>query len=223
MAEGGRGGQLPLPLAWKAARGQKDFYVSPANAEAVRFLDGWAIWPVPVALLVGPEGSGKTHLGQIFARRANARFLDDADRAVSHEALFHAWNEAVDARRPLLLAARSAPADWHVKLPDLRSRLAATPIVRIGPPDDALLLHLFAKLWRDRGITPPPELGPYVLKRIERSFAAVAAAVAALDAAALAERRPLSIPLARAALLDLARSTAAEDALPSFPVHDPGA
>lgn len=215
------GHQLPLPLGWKAARGQKDFYVSRANAEAVRFLDGWATWPVPVALLVGPEGSGKTHLGEIFARRANARFLDDADRAVSDEALFHAWNEAVDARRPLLLAARSAPADWHVRLPDLRSRLAATPLVRIGPPDDALLLHVFAKLWRDRGLTPPPELGPYVLRRIERSFAAVAAAVAALDAAALAERRPLSIPLARAALLDFAdRAAAAEDSPPSSPVHE---
>ncbi len=195
--------QLPLPLGWKAAQGQKDFYVSAANAEAVRFLDGWGTWPVPVALLVGPPGSGKSHLGAIFARRTSARLIDDADAGMSDEALFHAWNEAVESRRPLLLTARSAPADWHVALPDLRSRLAATPMVRIGPPDDALLHHLFLKLWRDRGITPPPELAPYVLRRITRSFAAVAAAVEALDAAALASQRPLSVPLARAALLDL--------------------
>ncbi len=202
-ASSSAGVQLPLPLGWKAARGQKDFFVSAANAEAVRFLDGWATWPVPVALLVGPRGAGKSHLGHIFARRANARLLDDADMSATDEALFHAWNEAVDSRRPLLLTARSAPADWHIALPDLRSRLAATPMVRIGPPDDALLAHVFAKLWRDRGITPPPDLAPYVLRRIPRSFEALGAAVEALDAAALAQRRPLSVPLARAALLDL--------------------
>lgn len=204
------GTQLPLPLGWKAAQGQKDFFVSAANAEAVRFLDGWATWPVPVALLVGPPGSGKSHLGAIFARRSNARLLDDAD-TIAEEALFHAWNDAVESRRPLLLTARSAPADWHIALPDLRSRLAATPLVRIGLPDDALLAHVFTKLWRDRGITPPPELAPYVLKRIPRSFEALGAAVAALDAASLAGQRPLSVPLARVALLDLG-SRAADDA-----------
>ncbi|WP_448581611.1 HdaA/DnaA family protein [Thermaurantiacus sp.] len=200
---GAFGAQLPLPLSWKAAQGQKDFFVSAANAEAVRFLDSWATWPIPVALLVGPSGSGKSHLGSIFARRANARLLDDADMGVPDEALFHAWNDALDSRRPLLLTARSAPGDWHIALPDLRSRLAATPMVRIGPPDDALLAHLFHKLWRDRGITPPPELASYVLKRIPRSFEALGAAVAALDAASLAGQRPLSVALARAALLDL--------------------
>jgi chromosomal replication initiation ATPase DnaA len=196
-------GQLPLPLAWKAAEGQKDFFVSAANAEAVRFLDRWGTWPLPVALLIGPAGSGKTHLGRIFARRANARLLDDADRAASEESLFHAWNEAVDARRPLLMTARSVPEDWHLALPDLRSRLAATPRARIGAPDDMLLRHLFLKLWRDRGIDVPPELATYVLNRIERSFAAVGEAVERMNAASLATRRPPTIALAREALLDM--------------------
>lgn len=205
--------QLPLPLGWKAAQGQKDFLVSEANRDAVRFLDGWATWPLPVALLIGPAGSGKSHLGRIFARRANARLLDDADGGGSEEALFHAWNEAVDARRPLLMTARSAPEDWNVSLPDLASRLAATPRVRIGPPDDALLLHLFHKLWRDRGIEVADELARYVLSRVERSFAAVARAVDLMNAASLARQRPPSIPLAREALLDMG----SEDDTPSPP------
>ncbi|MFQ3594533.1 MAG: DnaA/Hda family protein [Sphingomonadaceae bacterium] len=199
-------GQLPLPLGWKAAQGARDFLVSEANREAVRFLDSWATWPLPVALLVGPPGAGKTHLGQIFARRANARLLDDADRTPSEEALFHAWNEAVESRRPLLLTARSAPPDWHLSLPDLRSRLAATPQVAIGQPDDALLAHVFDKLWRDRGLAPPEEVSAYVLARIERSFEALHRAVALIDAASLAGKRPLTVPLAREALLALAPS-----------------
>jgi chromosomal replication initiation ATPase DnaA len=195
--------QLALPLSWKAAEGRADFLVSAANRDAVRFLDSWATWALPVALLVGPPGSGKTHLSRIFARRANARVLDDADRGEREELLFHAWNEAVEARRPLLLTARSVPEDWGLTLPDLKSRLAATPRVRIGPPDEALLLGVFVKLWRDRGLEPPAELGSYVLSRIERSFAAVNRAVALLDAASLAGKRPLSVALAREALLDM--------------------
>ncbi|WP_448580710.1 HdaA/DnaA family protein [Thermaurantiacus sp.] len=195
--------QLPLPLGWKAAEGQKDFFLSPANSDAVRFLDSWAIWPIPVALLIGPSGSGKTHLGRIFARRANARLLDDADRVQSEEALFHAWNEAVEARRPLLMTARAAPEDWHLSLPDLVSRLAATPRVRIGPPDDLLLEQMFRKLWRDRGMEVPDDLVRYVLARIDRSFAAIVRAVELLNAASLARQRPPSIPLAREVLIGL--------------------
>ena len=42
--------QMVLPLRWRAAQGQKDFFVSDANSEAVAFLDGWSTWPVPAAL-----------------------------------------------------------------------------------------------------------------------------------------------------------------------------
>ncbi|MCG2842684.1 DnaA/Hda family protein [Sandaracinobacter sp. RS1-74] len=195
--------QMVLPLRWKAALGQKDFYVSEANLDAVQFLDSWSTWPLPAAILIGPTGSGKSHLAAIFARRANARLWDDADRTHSEEALFHAWNAAMEERRPLLMTARSAPLDWNIGLADLRSRLAATPRVQIRPPDDALLEALFQKLWRDRGIDIPSEVASYVLTRIERSFESAARAVELIDSAAMAAQRPITIPLAREALLDL--------------------
>lgn len=195
--------QMVLPLRWKAAQGQKDFYVSQANQDAVHFLDSWSTWPVPAAILIGPTGSGKSHLAAIFARRANARLWDDADRTQSEEALFHAWNAAMEERRPLLMTARSAPADWNIALADLRSRLAATPRVQIRSPDDALLEALFLKLWRDRGVDLPPEVASYVLTRIERSFESAARAVELIDRTAMAAQRPITIPLAREALLDL--------------------
>ena len=187
--------QLPLPLSYRIAMGESEFFVSEANADAVAWLDRWPDWPQPQVLLVGPEGSGKSHLARLFAARVGARIVDPADHADA-EALFHAWNAAsIDA--PLLMIARRAPREWPHRLPDLASRLAATPLLAIADPDDALLGAVLAKQFADRGLRVPPEVAAYVLTRIERSFAAVSLTVAALDAAALAEGRAVTVPLAR--------------------------
>ena len=192
--------QIALPLAYKAADGERDFFVSDANAHAVAYLDRWPHWPRPVALLVGPEGSGKSHLARIFARQAGAEVVDDLGGATDDEGLFHAWNRA--GERPLLLVSRTPPAAWPIRLPDLRSRLAATPQVAIEAPDDALLAAVMAKQFRDRGLKVGPDVVAYVLARMERSFAKVAEVVDRLDGAALAAGRAVTVPLARAALAE---------------------
>ncbi len=187
--------QLPLPLAYLPATGVADFVDAAANADAVRWLDAS---PPARTLLVGPAGSGKTHLGTLFAARHGATLIDDADRGPPQEALFHAWNAATIAA-PVLFTVRTWPRAW-VTLPDLASRLAATPTLVIGPPDDALLARLVVKQFADRGVRVSSEVVAYVVVRIERSFAAVAATVAALDAAALAAGREVTVPLARGVL-----------------------
>ena len=190
--------QLPLPLAYPTAMAEADFFVSDANRDAVTWLARFPDWPGPQALLIGPAGSGKSHLARLFAARSGARLVDGAEH-VDPEALFHAWNAAT-FEEPLLMLARHAPPLWPQPLPDLASRLAATPLVAIHDPDDALLAAVLAKQFADRGLKVAPEVAAYVLARIERSFAGVAAAVAALDMAALEARRAVTIPLARALL-----------------------
>ena len=182
--------QLPLPLAYRAATGAADFIRAPANADAVAWLAG-----VPAArtLLVGPPASGKTHLGRLFVARHGATLHDDADRA-DQEMLFHAWN-AASAAAPVLFIASDLPRTWAT-LPDLASRLAATPTLVIGPPDDALLGAVLTKHFADRGLRVDPPVVAYIVARIERSFAAAAAIAAALDAAALAAGREVTVPLA---------------------------
>ena len=190
--------QLPLPLAYREGAGEADYFVSEANADAVAWLDRWPDWPQPQTLLIGPPASGKSHLARLLVGRTGATLVDDAE-STDPEALFHAWNAAT-VERPLLIVARARPADWGHGLPDLASRLAATPLLAIRDPDDRLLAAVLAKRFTDRGLRVAPELAAYILARIERSFAAVAAAVEALDGAALAEGRGLTIPLARAVL-----------------------
>lgn len=195
--------QLVLPLSYRSADGESDFYISAANAEAVGWLDRWPDWPGRTLMLVGPPGSGKSHLLRIFARRAgeDIAVFDDAERPSRDEtAIFHAWNTAHSGGPGLLLAARAPPAAWQIGLPDLRSRLRSLSVAEIAPPDDALLAELLAKHFRDRGLLVSPDVIDYMVPRIERSFAGALAAVNAVDVAALAGRRPVTVPLTREAL-----------------------
>ena len=58
--------------------------------------------------------------------------IDDADAVPEATVLLHTLNAAAEARLPVLLAARTAPARWPVSLPDLASRLRATTAVALA-------------------------------------------------------------------------------------------
>lgn len=193
--------QPPLPLAWAPRTGAADFVRSDANRIAADWLAAPARWPMPRTILVGPEASGKSHLAAIFVADAGfaGTVIEAADLATDGEPLFHAWNAATPAR-PLLLTARRLPRFWAHRLPDLASRLAATPLVELGHPDDPLIAAVLAKHFADRGLRVAPDVITYLGARIERSFAAAAAIAARLDAQALADRRDITVPLARECL-----------------------
>lgn len=194
-------GQFPLPLKWPVGDSDTDFLVSTANEAAFDHLRRWAVWPVMATLLTGPRKSGKSLLGRLFVRRTGGRLFDDAEEH-DEETLFHAWNDAQERRKPLLLVASGQPTEWPVQLPDLRSRLAATPHVAIQEPDDRLIGDLVIKLLADRGIAPPPELASYLVPRIERSYVAIQQVVDLLDQAVLSNHRRMTLPLARKALAE---------------------
>lgn len=212
--------QLVLDLPHRPALGRGDFLVAPCNEAAVAWIDRWPDWPAPGLALSGPPGSGKSHLAAVWQARSGAVAVSPAalaqgriearyavfeeagrlsERAAA-EALFHLYNRIAAAGGHLLLTGTAPPARWPVALADLRSRLNALPAAEIKAPDDAMLAGLFVKLFRDRQLAVAGEVILYLVQRIERSCAAVAHAVETLDRAALAERRPVSVRLARAAL-----------------------
>ena len=217
-------GQLPLALGHRAALGRDDFLISDSNRDAVGWIDAWPDWPAPGLVIVGPPASGKSHLAQVWCARADAemvdpaalvepdaaaRFasrqrvvIDDADRAPQERNLLHLYNLLAERRGSLLLTATEAPARWKLQLADLRSRLAALPVVEIRPPDDALIQAVLVKLFADRQIRVDPELITYLAARLDRSLAVAADAVEILDRAALAARRALTVPFARDTLRD---------------------
>lgn len=207
--------QLAFDLPVRAALGREDFFVSPANSDALALIDAPERWPLGKLLLTGPHGSGKSHLAEVFAHDRQALIIEGADlfemgeppRAVvvenaegvasrHEEALFHLHNRLAETGGLLLLTACEPPGRWGLCLPDLLSRMQATAIARLSPPDDALLSAVIVKLFADRQVQVPPALIPYLVSRIDRSFAAARALVAALDARALALGRPVTRALA---------------------------
>lgn len=191
--------QIALPLDWPAGADERDYIVSEANQALVRHFEHWALWPVMATILTGPRKSGRSLLGRIFAQKSGGELIDDAER-VDEEAIFHAWNRAQANRRPLIVIADSPPPTWNVRLPDLRSRLMASPVVRIEEPDEALVAALIEKQCQARGLAAPPELVRYLVPRIERSYLGVTRTIDALDELAFERRQGFTIPLARKAL-----------------------
>ncbi len=191
--------QPALPLVYCPRLGEADFIVSDANRDAMNWLFDPAQWPMPRCLLIGPPGSGKSHLAAVFAARQPATIIDNADHIADGEVLFHAWNAATNDR-PLLLTAARLPRLWAQQLPDFTSRIAATPQIRLSDPDDPLIAAVLAKGFADRGLRVGDDVIAWLVLRIERSFAAARDVVARLDALALAERRDITVPLARSLL-----------------------
>ena len=192
--------QIALPLDWPQGSDDSRFIVADANREAFEHLRRWSMWPVKATILTGPRRSGRSLLARGFVARVGGRLFDDAQRH-DEEALFHAWNHAQESGRPLVLVADDAPPAWSPALPDLRTRLAVTPVTRILPPDDELFAALIQRLFADRGLHLPDEALRYVVMRVTRDYWTAERVVEAIDRFAIAERARLTVPTVRRALI----------------------
>jgi chromosomal replication initiation ATPase DnaA len=215
--------QLPLAFGHDAASGRDDLVISDPVSAAASIVDRWPDWASPVVIITGPEGSGKSHLAEVWRKKSGARrvslqpgggaveaaglgpvLFEDADRVGFDETeLFHLINAVRSASQTLLITARSWPLAWGVILPDLTSRLKAATTVEIGAPDDMLLSQILVKLFADRQLQPEDKLVAYIVSRMERSLAAAQMIVDRLDTLALARATKISRSLAAEVLNEL--------------------
>lgn len=212
-----RPGQLPLDLAHRDALGRDDLIEGASNRAAIAMVESWPHWASAIGLIVGPIGSGKSHIAAVWRDISGAAVLDAA--AIGAEAietahercilidgvapgrldergLFHLVNTIRASGRHLLLTAREAPSAWGVVLPDLLSRLRSAAIVPIEAPDDDLLARVITKLFADRQVDVDPQVVLYLMRHMERSLGAANAIVTALDRMALARKTRITRALA---------------------------
>lgn len=126
--------------------------------------------------------------------------IEDAHAIPDFEQLFHAYNAVVNGGGHVVLTARDYPKYWGIGIADVVSRLQALATVVIAPPDDATIVMMMVKLFNDRQVQVAPDVMMYAVKRLPRQYASVVAFVEQADAFAIAERRPITIPLAKQVL-----------------------
>lgn len=214
--------QLSLDLPVSAASARDDLIVTPANQQAVEFLDSWPQWPGPIAILAGPIGSGKTHLAKVWATRSGARFVtpdltgeqdipaggnlvveDLRQGSFSETWLFHLINSVRASSASLLLTSRRWPGDWGLALPDLKSRMKLAHLMELYEPDEIMLNGVLQKLFSDRQIEVDPAIVQYIVQRMERSLASAQIVVDEVDRLSLQQKRKVTKPLVADALHNL--------------------
>jgi chromosomal replication initiation ATPase DnaA len=210
--------QLAFALPHAESLTRDNFLEGPANKAGLALVESWPDWPNRTMLLVGPEGSGKSHLAAIWAEQSGARSTsahalsaaavpgalatgalvveDLRPSDFDERALFHLMNLAREDAAFVLITSRLAPSAFDVELRDLRSRLRAVPTVSLQPPDDQLFRALIVKFCADRQLAVDETVVSYLATRIERSYAAVRQAVELLDTEALRLGRPVTRALA---------------------------
>ena len=224
--------QLVLNFEHRPALGGEDFLVTPCNEDAVAWIDRWPDWPSPALVIHGPAGCGKSHLAQVFQAKSgavrvsatdmlqkeppallegvSACLLEDTgqvfgkeNQAELEEALLHLYNTVREHDGSLMITGKTPPARWPITLADLSSRLKTATVAQIGSPDDALLAAVLVKQFADRQIRISGDVVSFVQARIERSFDVLGQFVDATDKLAMAEKKRITIPLARRVLQEL--------------------
>lgn len=206
--------ELPANTSYRA----EDFLVSDCNEAAFRSIQAWPRWASRHMILVGPEGSGKSHLAAIWAESAGAGVLtadalpksdlaasatapavlveDVGEKGVAEAELFHLINLVREHDGYLLFTASVHPGLWSLATADLRSRLRLATVVEISPPDDALVASVLVKLFADRQLAVDAGVVSYLALRMERSLSAARSVVEALDREALVRGRRITRAMA---------------------------
>ena len=219
--------QMPLDMPFPKLCGRDNFIIGACNRLAAAWINRWPDWPKPghSLNLVGPSGAGKSHLAAIWQEMCGARLcdqpaelaniladgdvplvvLDKIDYAFDwpEDMLFHLFTRCDIESGGLLMLSEQPVAQLHWDLADLRSRMRGLAMASIDLPDDALIYALLEKYFADRQLLAPPAMLRYLVSRMERSFDAVQTVAAALDRRSIADKKPLSVGLARLVLHEL--------------------
>ena len=188
-----------------------DFFVSTSNKKVYNFILNKKIDNQKI-LLIGPNKSGKTHLGKIWQKNNNAIsyennfeiilnykkniFIDDFLKNINEEKIFHLINHCSINKLTILLTSKKEVFEHNFLLKDLVSRLKTFNSLRIDLPDDDLIINLMIKLLHDKQIIiKNEEIFHYILKRIERSYEEIFLLIENIDKLSLKKKRELTIPL----------------------------
>lgn len=214
--------QLTIKMPQKYFFGREDFMVTKSNLEALAFIDEFIKSKQRIGLIVGPPGSGKSHLIKIFMNSIKTRLskiinfpnnnlfnefekneyiiiedIHSINIKFSEEDLLHAINISKETNKSLIMTSRIPISRFEIKLTDLRSRLESISVANIEEPDDELMKSIILKMLRDRQLIVNPTIIEFLMKRLERTYLEINRTIDLIDKYALEKGKKVSISLIR--------------------------
>ncbi len=214
--------QLTIEMPQKNFFGREDFMETKSNLEALSFIDEFIKSNQRIGLLVGPPGSGKSHLIKIFMNSIETRLskiitlpsnnlfnefekneftiiedIHNINLKFSEEDLLHAINISKETKRSLIMTSRIPISRFEIRLTDLRSRLESISVAIIEEPDDELMKSIILKMLRDRQLMVNPAIIEFLMKRLERTYLEINRTINLIDKHALEKGKKVSISLIR--------------------------
>lgn len=195
-----------------------DNFVVGRNLEALDALRRASRGAAPdrIIYLWGETGCGRTHLLSALAAAPQAyrwtsgtapdapglALVDDVDQldAAAQIALFNRLNAVRTHQDAGCVIAGPSPPALLALREDLRTRLAWGLVYQLHALSDAEKADALAAHAASRGVPLAPEVIPYLLHHLARDMRTLMAALDALDAYALARKRPLTLQLAKEGL-----------------------
>jgi DnaA family protein len=156
-----------------------------------------------VIYMWGESGAGKSHLAHAFghevAGRRGVRVIDGVE-GLDEAAQAELFNAFVDrAFGFLLVCATRAPRDLALRR-DLATRLASGLTYRVLPLTDSEKREALGAHARTRGFELSEEVASYLLTHARRDMGSLMSALDAIDRYSLENRRPVTVPLLKAAI-----------------------
>tara|TARA_B110000483_G_scaffold200327_1_gene240582 strand:+ start:37 stop:696 length:660 start_codon:yes stop_codon:yes gene_type:complete len=209
--------QFIFDLEAKTNFRESDFFVNSTNKKAVDLVSLWPDWHNKAAIIYGKDRSGKSHLGNIWMQRADAKLIDLKNidinfnkgstrnylidnfsliKSEQENIILDVFNQCLFNNNYILFLC-SENKNINFKFKDLESRFNSILSTVIENPDDQIIEVLINKYFSDHQISIATDVIKYLSGRVERSYSELSYTMNKINNLSLKNKQKITIPFLR--------------------------
>ena len=209
--------QFFFDLEAKTNFSESDFFVNSTNKKAVDLVSIWPEWHNKAAIIYGESKSGKSHLGNIWMKKADATLVDLKNNDINfnknnkknflinnfslikpdqENIILDIFNQCLFNDNYILFLC-SDSKNINFKLKDLESRFNSIISTIIEKPDDQIVEVLINKFFSDHQVLIANNVIKYLSDRVERSYSNISSILKKINDLSLRNKQKITIPFLR--------------------------
>ena len=126
--------------------------------------------------------------------------IEDLTQKIPENILYSLFNMASQDNKFFLITSEKPISTFNFKLPDLKSRVKSSSILKISLPGDDLIKAILSKSFSDKQIFVDKKYIDFIAKRIERSYDKILKFVNILDRFSLKSGKSLNFKVIKESL-----------------------